>query len=80
MRRRTFPLLRRLHRVRVPALVLWGAHDGVVAPSYGEAYARAIPGARFETVVEAGHLPHIERPGETAGAVLEFLEQAAAAA
>ncbi len=69
-------LRRRLHRVRVPTLVLWGADDGVVAPSYGEAFAGAIPGARFETVADAGHLPHIERPGETAGAIVRFLEQA----
>ncbi len=72
-------LFRRLHRVRVPTLVLWGADDGVVARSYGEAYAGAIPGARFETVADAGHLPHIERPGETAGAITRVLDHAVAA-
>lgn len=72
-------LRRRLHRVRVPTLVLWGDHDGVVAPAYGEAYAAAIPGARFETIADAGHLPHIERPDETAAAILGFLDRAIAA-
>ena len=71
-------LRRRLHRVRVPTLMLWGASDGVVAPSYGEAFAGAIPGARFETVAEAGHLPHIERPAETADAIVRFLQQSVA--
>lgn len=67
-------LPRRLHRVRVPALVLWGADDRVVAPSYGAAYAAAIPGAAFETVADAGHLPHLERPEAVARAVMRFID------
>ena len=38
----------RLHRIKVPTLVLWGADDGVVSADYGRNYADAIPGARFE--------------------------------
>ncbi len=37
-------LLGRLPAVPVPALVVWGAADRVVAPSHGSAYAAAIPG------------------------------------
>ena len=33
----------RLHRIRIPALVLWGAEDKIVAPAYGQAYAAALP-------------------------------------
>ena len=71
-------LRRRLHRVRVPTQVLWGAFDGVVAPTYGEAYAAGIPDARFEIIANAGHMPHIERPAETAGAIVQFLQQSVA--
>ncbi len=57
------PKLRgRLHRIPVPALILWGAADGVVARDYAEAYREAIPGARLEVIEQAGHLPHRERP------------------
>lgn len=57
------PKLRhRLHRIAVPTLIIWGANDGIVAPSYGRAYCNAIPGAEFAIVPEAGHLPHIEQP------------------
>ena len=38
----------RLHRIRVPTLVLWGAADRIAPPDYGRAYAAAIPGARFD--------------------------------
>lgn len=66
-------LLRRLHRISAPTLVLWGASDGVVKPDYGRAYANAIPGARFALIEAAGHLPHIEQPDATARAVLDFI-------
>jgi pimeloyl-ACP methyl ester carboxylesterase len=65
-------LLRWLHRVRVPALVLWGEADGIVAPQYGEALARALPMARFQTIGAAGHYPQIERPDAVAQALLRF--------
>ena len=54
-------LPRWLRHIACPTLVLWGASDGIVTPSYGEAYARLIPGARFELIPEAGHHPEIEQ-------------------
>lgn len=66
-------LRRRLYRITVPTLVLWGENDRVVSTDYGRAFAAAIPGARFETVANAGHLPHLERPEAVATAVARFL-------
>ena len=62
----------RLHRIDVPTLVLWGAQDRIVAPDYGRAYAAAIPNARFATIDQAGHFPHLEQPDEFASQVLSF--------
>jgi pimeloyl-ACP methyl ester carboxylesterase len=64
----------RLHRIRMPTLVLWGAEDRIVAPDYGRAYAAAIPGARFETIARAGHFPHVEQAEEFARLVTGFVE------
>jgi pimeloyl-ACP methyl ester carboxylesterase len=58
----------------VPTLMLWGAQDGIVAPSYGRAYSSLIPGARFATIDEAGHHPEMEQPEAFADQVLGFLE------
>lgn len=70
------PTLRaRLAELRVPALVLWGASDGVVTAAYGRAYAAAIPGAAFELVPEAGHLPQLEQPAETFRRIDAFLDR-----
>ncbi|ADJ46893.1 hydrolase [Amycolatopsis mediterranei S699] len=66
-------LLRRLARVRVPALLLWGEDDVVVPPAFGKAYAAAFPDARFEPVAGAGHLPALQAPERTFDLIDEFL-------
>lgn len=66
-------LPRWLSRVAVPTLVLWGASDRIVAPSYGEAYSALIPNARFAAIEAAGHHPEIERPDAFADHLLGFL-------
>ncbi len=68
-------LPRWLRRIAVPTLVLWGASDGIVKPSYGEAYAALIPGARFQQIPNAGHHPEIEQPAAFADHVLGFLDR-----
>lgn len=68
-------LLRRLGRVRVPSLVLWGESDRIVTPAYGAAYAAALGRARFETVEQAGHLPQLEQPAATFARIDAFLAE-----
>lgn len=64
----------RLHRIKVPALVLWGESDRLTPVEYGRAYAAAIPGARFRLILEAGHLPHVEQSLATATEVRQFID------
>ena len=69
------PQLKRwLPCVKAKTLVLWGASDGIVKTSYGEAYAKLIPGARFEAIANAGHHPEIEQPEALAASVNAFLK------
>jgi pimeloyl-ACP methyl ester carboxylesterase len=68
-------LLNWLHRIRLPTLVVWGEHDGVVPVSVGEAYAQRIPGARLAIVEGAAHLPHLELPDRFATLVTSFVEE-----
>ena len=67
-------LKQRLHRIRIPTLVLWGAADKLIDESYGRAYCDAIPGARFEPIERAGHFPHVEQPQEFADKIFAFIE------
>ncbi|MGP8296844.1 alpha/beta fold hydrolase [Streptomyces inhibens] len=66
-------LLRRLARVRVPTLVVWGQNDSVVSPDLGRAYAAAFANARFTLVPDAGHIPTCEAPDATLAAIGAFL-------
>jgi pimeloyl-ACP methyl ester carboxylesterase len=66
-------LLRRLARVRIPALLIWGEDDVVVPPAFGEAYAAAFGDARFEVVAGAGHMPAVQAPAATFALIDEFL-------
>jgi pimeloyl-ACP methyl ester carboxylesterase len=69
-------LRRRLQRIAVPTLLLWGADDRFVSPGYyGAAYRAAIPGARLETIDAAGHFPHLEQPDALAQRVGRFLAE-----
>jgi pimeloyl-ACP methyl ester carboxylesterase len=55
-------LLGRLEGIAIPTLVLWGESDQIVEPAYGEVYAHAIPGARFQVLPASGHMPQMETP------------------
>jgi pimeloyl-ACP methyl ester carboxylesterase len=55
-------LVDRLSHIAIPTLVLWGESDQIVKPPYGQAYATAIPGARFEVLPGTGHMPQMETP------------------
>jgi pimeloyl-ACP methyl ester carboxylesterase len=63
----------RLHRIKVPTLVLWGADDQIVSADYGRQYADAIPGAAFESVSDAGHYGYLEQPAAFADKIEAFL-------
>ncbi len=49
-----------LRGLTIPALVLHGAHDGVVLPSAGRANAEMIPGGRYVEFAESAHAPFLE--------------------
>ena len=71
-------LLDRLPDVTVPVLVIWGEADRMIPVEHGEAYAKAIPDARFLVIPESGHLPQLEAPEKLLAAVWDFAETTAA--
>jgi pimeloyl-ACP methyl ester carboxylesterase len=67
-------LTSRLHRVKSPTLVVWGAQDRLLPLTLGEAYQRGIAGATLVTIEHCGHLPPLEQPDRFADVVLKFLD------
>ncbi len=56
-----------------PVLVVSGEQDHLIPPAVARELAAAIPGARFELVPGAGHLPPLEQPEATTRILQEFL-------
>jgi pimeloyl-ACP methyl ester carboxylesterase len=65
----------RLHRIACPTLLLWGDHDRLVPPAYGEAYKKHIPHAELRLIKDCGHMPMFEREAEFVQIITEFCQR-----
>jgi len=63
-----------LQNVKVPALVLAGAHDPAILPAMANFLAKHIPGAGY-VEVNAAHLSNIEAQDDFNTQVVNFLAQ-----
>jgi len=68
----------RLGSIQVPAIVIQGRRDELVAPEHGRKLAREIPGARLE-MVPGGHMAPYTHPYTVASAIRAVAAQAATA-
>jgi pimeloyl-ACP methyl ester carboxylesterase len=57
----------------LPTLVVSGAADRLMPAEGMKAMAAAIPGAVYQSIEGAGHLPPVDRPAETTVAIADFL-------
>jgi len=64
----------RLHRVTCPVLLLWGDHDRLVPPAYGQAYKQHLPQAEWKLIAGCGHLAMFEKEKEFVEAVMKFCQ------
>ncbi len=60
-------LTERLGEISMPTLVIWGRHDRLIDVSCVDVMAAAIPDNTVVILEDAGHIPMIECPRETAG-------------
>ena len=70
---RTISAADALGRLSTPTLVIAGKEDTFVPFEDSAAVAEAVSGATLLALEETGHIPHEERPGEFASAVLTFV-------
>jgi pimeloyl-ACP methyl ester carboxylesterase len=59
----------------VPTLILWGTNDRVLHVSGAKILESVMPNAQVTIMEGIGHLPMIEKPGETAEIYMSFLRQ-----
>jgi pimeloyl-ACP methyl ester carboxylesterase len=68
------PLERYLPRITAQTLVVWGDRDRVLDVSGAQVVKSALPQAQVVILKDCGHVPMIERPEETGGHHLRFME------
>jgi pimeloyl-ACP methyl ester carboxylesterase len=66
-------LERRLERVQCPTLIIWGEHDRLIPPVYGERYQQLIAGSKLVILQGTGHMPMFEKPAEWSEQITRFL-------
>ncbi len=73
-------LVANLDRVRIPVLVIGGGVSGF-GPTFAQGAAEALKSSHPKVVIiqEAGHLPWIEKPAQTLGALASFFDDCARA-
>ncbi|MCV9938782.1 3-oxoadipate enol-lactonase [Boseaceae bacterium BT-24-1] len=59
--------------IAVPTLVIVGDQDGSTPPDLVRGLAEAIPGARFEIIAGAGHIPCVEQPEALSALIADFM-------
>ena len=66
-------LARRLHRISVPTLVLWGRDDALVPVVYAEEFGKRIEGSQVEVLDDCGHAMQGDQPERMFRLVTDFL-------
>ena len=59
--------------IAVPTLVVVGEQDGSTPPDLVRGLAQSIPGARFEIIAGAAHIPCVEQPDVLGGLITAFM-------
>jgi len=73
-------LMKWLHRIDVPTLLVWGANDRLFPKDYAAAWQKLIPGSSVAIIPDCGHLPQIEQRAAFVAALEGFLERRKVAA
>ena len=61
-------------RIAVPSIGIVGDQDGATPPELVEEMAKLIPGARYQVIPNAGHLPCIEQPVVLTDVIRAFVD------
>jgi pimeloyl-ACP methyl ester carboxylesterase len=65
---------RRLHRIRVPTLILWGREDALVPVAYAKEFGSRIAGSQVEVIDDCGHVIQADQPERAWTAIGRFVD------
>jgi pimeloyl-ACP methyl ester carboxylesterase len=61
-----------LHRIDIPAQIIWGDEDRILPVAFLDTLRKLLPAAQIAVMQDAGHLPHVEKPQEFCDLVVRF--------
>jgi pimeloyl-ACP methyl ester carboxylesterase len=64
---------RRLHRIQVPTLIVWGRQDALIPVAYAAEFGSRIAGSQVEVIDDCGHVVQADQPEHTWTALSKFL-------
>ena len=64
---------KKLEKISVPTLIVWGKHDSLIPIKYSKEFISSIKNCQFVTMEECGHTPYVEEPEKFSKIVLDFL-------
>lgn len=67
-------LEKRLHRIKVPTLIVWGKDDALIPSSYAALLGERIADSQVEIIDDCGHIPQVEQRDATLSVVGKFLD------
>ena len=65
---------RRLHRIQVPTLVVWGREDALVPVAYAKEFGSRIAGSQVEVIDDCGHAVQADQPERSWTAISRFID------
>jgi pimeloyl-ACP methyl ester carboxylesterase len=72
--RNSLPTYRKVGELGIPKLLVWGRDDQTVPYDQAEAVVASLPGVRFHTIEDSGHIPHYEDADQANPIILDFLK------
>jgi pimeloyl-ACP methyl ester carboxylesterase len=63
----------RVREVAVPTSIIWGRDDPAIPLDHAFRFHKEIRGSELHVIDNCGHVPHEEKPSETAEAIRSFL-------
>jgi pimeloyl-ACP methyl ester carboxylesterase len=64
-----------LHRIKLPALIIWGDDDKVMPSAYAALWRESLPNARLVMIEKCGHVPQSEKLSEMIEPLRDFLAE-----
>lgn len=66
-------LAHQIPHIQAPTLVIWGENDRILGTVDAQKFQQAIPHSHLHWISQCGHVPHLEKPQETAHAIRQFV-------